>query len=107
MVRMRRFNERRGDDAVRTGLSIPAISPRSWREAIESSCADGDEAIITGLTGVEIGQMTDGELARVIRAARLPLLSLGVDLHLELYDRQTLERLAYLARRCCQNRTFC
>ena len=92
---------------MRTSLSIPAIALRASGEAIESSSADDDEAMITGLTGVEIGQMTDGELARVIRAARLPLLSLGMDLHLELYDRQTLERLAFLARRCCQNRTFC
>ncbi|MGE5191335.1 MAG: hypothetical protein ACM3U2_02465 [Deltaproteobacteria bacterium] len=63
-----------------------------------------DDALIAGFTPVEIAQMTDDELVRAIRAARLPLPS-GVDEHLELHDRRTLERLVYLARRCCQTRS--
>ncbi len=63
-----------------------------------------DDSLIAGFTPVEIAQMTDAELARAIRSARLPLSS-GIDEHLEFHDRRTLERLAYLARRCCQART--
>jgi len=42
---------------------------------------------------------------RLIQTAHLPFLSDETGAHLAFHDRQTLERLANLARRCCLNRT--
>lgn len=64
-----------------------------------------DEATIADLPAMKISHMTDDELVRVIRAARILQLKCASDEHLDYYDRTTLERLAYLARRCCRNRT--
>ena len=60
-----------------------------------------DDAAIADLPPQTISHMSDSELVGVIRAARLPLM---IGQCLQFQDRRTLERLAYLARRCCQNR---
>lgn len=64
-----------------------------------------DDATIADLSAMKISHMTDDELVRVIRAARMLQLTGASDEHLEYYDRITLERLVHLARRCCRNRT--
>ncbi|HTI52233.1 MAG TPA: hypothetical protein VL475_14820 [Planctomycetaceae bacterium] len=64
-----------------------------------------DDAKIAALSRITIAQMNRDELLRVIRASRLPLLTTTSDEHLEFHDRNTLERLVYLARRCCRNRS--
>jgi hypothetical protein len=79
-------------------------NPRASDSPSRAASETLDDALIAGFTPVEIAQMTDDELVRAIRAARLPLRG-GIDVHLEFHDRRTLERLAHLARRCCQTRT--
>lgn len=64
-----------------------------------------DHAAIAELPPTHISQMDCDELVRVVRIAQLPFLSTETNEHLELRDRQTLERLANLARLCCRNRT--
>lgn len=61
---------------------------------------------IAKLTPPRVAKMSNSELARVIRAAHLALLRKGLSSHLEMYDRDTLERLVYAARRCCRNQGF-
>src|SRR5512140_2758005 len=78
---------------------IPTIRPLP--DAAEAL----DDAMIADLSALKISQMTRDEFVRMIRAARLPQLNSATGEHLELYDRRTLERLAFLARRCCRNRT--
>ncbi|MDF1744481.1 MAG: hypothetical protein P1V19_12365 [Gimesia sp.] len=68
-----------------------------------------DQTLIADLSNEQIHQMTHEELARVIRAAKLDFLDLDGRLRVNHFERNTLERLAYLARFCCQNqmsRTF-
>ncbi len=79
----------------------------------KASCAAEEEALdhtlIAGLSNEQIHQMTREELVRVILAAKLDFLDLGGQHRVSCFDRVTLERLAYLARFCCQNqmsRTF-
>lgn len=78
------------------------------RKQVDRSFSKGaealDDATIGDLSLDTISQMTRDELVRVIKAARLPLLSAASADHLEFHDRQTLERLVHLARRCCHNR---
>ena len=62
-----------------------------------------DKSDVAELSLLQISRMTCDELIRVIRAAQLPLLRPDVDEQLEFQDRPTLERLVYLARRCCRN----
>jgi hypothetical protein len=63
-----------------------------------------DGATIAGLSAETISRMDSDELLRVIRAARLPFVTEENDAHLTFQDQETLERLANLARRCCQSR---
>jgi len=60
-----------------------------------------DRETIADLSSTQISRMTRGELARVVRAARLPALSVRP----EKLDRGTLERLTHLARLCCRHQT--
>ena len=62
-----------------------------------------DKSDVAELSLLKISRMTCDELIRVIRAAQLPLLRPDADEQLEFQDRPTLERLVYLARRCCRN----
>ncbi|WP_232100917.1 hypothetical protein [Gimesia fumaroli] len=68
-----------------------------------------DHTLIADLSNEQIHQMTREELVRVILAAKLDFLDLGGQHRVSCFDRVILERLAYLARFCCQNqmsRTF-
>ncbi len=62
------------------------------------------ELEVAELSTGEISSMPVSDLVRIIRTAPLPGLRDSVNHALEQYDRPTLERLAYLARRCCRNR---
>src|SRR5262245_44767768 len=64
-----------------------------------------DEVTIADLPWTRISEMNRDELVRVIQKAHLPFLSEERCAHLTFRDRQTLERLACLAQRCCFNRT--
>ena len=63
-----------------------------------------DQGTIADLPSTRISEMNCDELVRVIRNAHLPFLSDEACEHLPFHDRQTLERLANLAQRCCFNR---
>jgi len=60
-----------------------------------------DRETIADLSSTQISRMSCGELARVVRAARLPASSVRP----EKLDRGTLERLAHLACLSCRHRT--
>lgn len=62
-----------------------------------------DQTLITDLSNEQIRQMTHHELVRVIWAANLDFLDLGSWYRVYHFERNTLERLAFLARYCCQN----
>ena len=76
---------------------IPAIGRAAISEAL-------DQGTIADLPSTRISEMNCDELVRVIRNAHLPFLSDEACEHLPFHDRQTLERLANLAQRCCFNR---
>ena len=63
------------------------------------------QGAIADLPSTRISEMNCEELVRVIQNAHLPFLSVEACEHLAFHDRQTLERLANLAQRCCFNRT--
>jgi hypothetical protein len=65
-----------------------------------------DKSMIAELPASQISRMSCMELIRVIQGSALPLMRPEIQSHLEFYDRKTLERLAYLARRCCRNQGF-
>jgi len=65
-----------------------------------------DKSLIAEISPTQVSQMTCNEMVQVIRAAKMPLLRKDVSEHLESYDRETLERLVYLARRCCRNQGY-
>ena len=70
-----------------------------WNEALDKSAV---AAIPIGA----ITAMTREELIRVIEAADLPVLGPLVSDHLLNLERETLERLAHEARRCCRNQGY-
>ncbi|MCA9015733.1 MAG: hypothetical protein KDA77_10420 [Planctomycetaceae bacterium] len=63
-----------------------------------------DQTLIADLPNEQIHQMTKGELVRVVQAANPSVLNAECQQRLPWFDRATLERLAFLARYCCQNR---
>lgn len=66
-----------------------------------------DKSVVAELSESAIDNMTCDELVRVIRAAALTYaLHSNFDHRLPYYDRATLRRMAYLARRCCRNQGF-
>jgi hypothetical protein len=84
----RHKSARRSGLADRRRFSSPE-SKRGW-----------DQASIAELSSGQISEMSDAELARIVRAARLPTLQVRP----EYADRMTLELLAHLACLCCQKR---
>ena len=60
-----------------------------------------DDAILAKLSSQHISKMTRHELARIVRAARIPAARRR---RLEYLDRPTLERLVYQARLSAQQR---
>jgi hypothetical protein len=66
-------------------------------------CETLGKSSVAELSAALINSMTCDELIRVIRAADLPtLFRPELQQSIPFYDRETLKRLAYLARRCCQ-----
>ena len=70
------------------------------RVASSESKPAWDQASIAELSSTQISEMSRAELARVVRAARLPMMRIRP----EYADRVTLERLVHLACLCCHNR---
>jgi hypothetical protein len=60
-----------------------------------------DRATVAEMSSNEVRRMSPRELARVVRAGRLP----ATRARLEYLDRATLERLAHLACLACRNRS--
>ena len=58
---------------------------------------------VAELSVAEIEQMENEELIDVIRTADVPWHGTKFSDRLPFYDRATLLRLAFLARRCCRN----
>jgi len=72
---------------------------------VAATLAALDQGTIADLPSTRISEMNCDELVRVIQNAHLPFLNDEACEHLTFHDRQTLERLANLAQRCCFNRT--
>jgi hypothetical protein len=83
---------------------VDLLTPASGRVAAASEALD--QGAIADLRSTQISELSCDELVRVIQYARLPFLSDEACEHLPFHDRQTLERLANLAQRCCFNRTM-
>ncbi|QDT41525.1 hypothetical protein Pan241w_15880 [Gimesia alba] len=62
-----------------------------------------DHGLIADLANEQIRQMAKEELVRVIKAANPSVLNADCRQRLHLFDQVTLQRLAFLARYCCQN----
>lgn len=62
-----------------------------------------DYTLIADLSNQQIQRMARDELVRVILAANLDYLDLGSPYRVYHFERNTLERLTYIARFCCQN----
>ena len=99
----------RGVDRVDNDLAVKAApDPVCWQtmpSSIEAQPAvlPGRSAI-SGLTGTEINGMSSDELIQTIRAAGLLVrLQADVERRLEFQDRQSLIRLAFMARQYCRN----
>ena len=71
------------------------FSPQTPSAVIYSIANHSDERIAC---------MDHSELIDLVRRAKLPPVCDGTMERLEFLDRATLERLAYLTRRCCRNR---
>jgi hypothetical protein len=80
----------------------PAVLPRH-HSLVDVDALD--QGMIADFPSTRIAAMSCNELVRMIQVADLPFLTAETCEHLNFYDRQTLERLANLARRCCLNRT--
>jgi len=90
---------------LRDDREVVVKGPRSAQTPTKG-CEALDKSSIAKLSAASIDSMTCDELVRVIRAAELPtLFRPHLDQYLPFYDRETLKRLGYLARRCCQTRT--
>ena len=86
---------------------------RTWEVNYESgllSCMesddDADKYFVANLTCKRISEMSCRELAEVVQISSLNVMRGDVAEHLTGYDRPTLQRLAYLARRCCRNQGY-
>lgn len=62
-----------------------------------------DKPMIAALSHAHIYNMTNKELVRVIQAADLQIPNRALHQNLEFQNRATLERMAFLARRCCRH----
>ena len=83
-----------------------AVQPGSRVRAPHRRLDDIDKATVADLPRAQIREMTRDELACVIRAAEMPILRGDAAERLKLFDREILERLAYLARYCCRNQGY-
>ncbi|MCY2967373.1 MAG: hypothetical protein NT069_27685 [Planctomycetota bacterium] len=84
----------------------PPATKRFWREWGEGTVAR-DKSSIANLSATAIKAMTEEELARLILAAELPQrMYPDLERRLQWLERPTLQRLAFLARHCCQNENW-
>ena len=74
---------------------MPPTEPRMW-----------DKPAVAALTASDIQRLSDAELVEAIRGSGLPILRREAEGRLEFFGRQTLERLVWLARRCCRNQGY-
>jgi hypothetical protein len=89
----------RRDHYPATHKGLPHIPLQKLR------CEALDKSTIADASAASIDHMTCDELVRMILAAQLPTLCRpDLDRRLRFYDRETLKRLAHVARRCSQNR---
>ena len=65
-----------------------------------------DKPMIAALSPHQISEMTRDELVRLVEKTGLPITAMQCSVQLTCADRQTLERLVYLARRCCRNQGY-
>ena len=77
----------------------PAFSGSKGRATID----DFDRRVVAALSDREIAEMDDEELIGTIQSSRLPFVDSVLFARLAQMDRPTLEKLVYLARRCCRN----
>ena len=77
----------------------PALSGAARRTAVD----DFDRAAVAALSDRDVLEMGDDELIWTIQATRLPFADSALCTRLKQLDRPTLEKLLYLARRCCRN----
>jgi hypothetical protein len=77
---------------------------------VESACGPDDPGFdkpaVAGLAIGMISRMSREELIRVIHGADLPLINGRNRQRLRYLDRDSLQRLAQLARRCCRNQGY-
>lgn len=86
-------------------LNGPQSHWTDWKEV--EPCEALDQATIAELTSDLIYEMSRVELVRVIRAGGIVnLLSRSLQERLCFYDLETLRRLAFVARNCCQHKLF-
>lgn len=78
-------------------------SSTSSGQSILQSDFENPRSRVADLAVSQIEQMNDGELIEVIRSADVPWHGATFTDRLPFYDRSTLLRLAFLARRCCRN----
>ena len=85
----------------------PSETRPSNESPASTECVDAlDKLMVAELSPLQISRMTCEELARAICASGLPIIQTELSEHLEFYDRVTLERLVFLARRCCRNQGY-
>lgn len=82
---------------------MSAARPRRHKTSSRSPSAGSDNnSLIARLSEREIAAMSEQELCEIVAGARLAFLQ--DETRLNLKDRETLERLVFLARRCCRNK---
>jgi len=64
------------------------------------------KSFVAELSAEQIRRMTRAELVNVIRAVHPAFLSRGMLRRIENRDREELERLAHLCRRCCRQQGY-
>ena len=87
------------------GSLASANRPKDQRKAVPSSQVElvRTKNDIVNLSLAQIRKMSREELIALIRLADVPLLHGGAMVHLPYADRDTLERLAFLAQRMLRN----
>ena len=99
--------EKNGAQAANLGENgiLAADSPNVPRQSGRVEALD--RTSVAEMSATLIDKMTHDELVRVIGGSNLPTLR-RADLQdrLPFYDRDTLLRLAHVARRCCQNQGY-
>lgn len=96
----RESTEARLPDTEEPATSAQCRSARWERNAF-------NEANVADLTTQLISRMSRHELVKVVQLAEVPFLRKETLQRLEYLDSETLKRLAFLARRCCRQRSCC